>query len=184
MENPLNFDLYESTELIIDNSNDNMTILLLGILISIIITSMFVKNRQANKLLNWITGTFQEDRDLYSITKMPSAEEEEESVEVVECVVCLCRVIRGEKYKILPNCNHGFHSHCIDSWLKSHSTCPLCRSSVTSISYCNITNRDIITFDVLLSNFVRVADHFRAWLVNPISPSMESGLGQNCLSFI
>ncbi|EYU21264.1 hypothetical protein MIMGU_mgv1a020651mg, partial [Erythranthe guttata] len=74
-------------------------------------------------------------------------EEEEESVEVVECVVCLCRVIRGEKYKILPNCNHGFHSHCIDSWLKRHSTCPLCRSSVTSISYCNITNRDIITFD-------------------------------------
>jgi len=28
---------------------------------------------------------------------------------------------------VLPQCGHGFHVSCIDTWLGSHSSCPSCR---------------------------------------------------------
>uniref|UniRef100_A0A803ND14 RING-type E3 ubiquitin transferase n=1 Tax=Chenopodium quinoa TaxID=63459 RepID=A0A803ND14_CHEQI len=50
----------------------------------------------------------------------------------LECAVCLSEVSEGEKARLLPKCNHGFHVECIDMWFQSHSTCPLCRDSVIS----------------------------------------------------
>ncbi|CAJ1978848.1 unnamed protein product [Sphenostylis stenocarpa] len=47
-----------------------------------------------------------------------------------ECVVCLNALEGEEKVKLLPNCKHFFHISCIDTWLGSHSTCPLCRAEV------------------------------------------------------
>ncbi|XP_074266270.1 RING-H2 finger protein ATL3-like [Silene latifolia] len=52
--------------------------------------------------------------------------------EGLECSVCLSEISQGEKVRVLPICNHGFHLECIDMWFKSHSTCPLCRSSLNS----------------------------------------------------
>nr|GMC53892.1 RING-H2 finger protein ATL60-like [Ipomoea batatas] len=42
-----------------------------------------------------------------------------------------CHVSEGEKARLLPKCNHGFHVDCIDMWFHSHSTCPLCRNPVS-----------------------------------------------------
>ncbi|KAJ0983744.1 hypothetical protein J5N97_002100 [Dioscorea zingiberensis] len=53
------------------------------------------------------------------------------SSEGVECAVCLSEMREGEKARLLPQCKHGFHLVCIDVWLRSHSTCPLCRTAVT-----------------------------------------------------
>ncbi|KAJ0695022.1 putative transcription factor C2H2 family [Helianthus annuus] len=47
-----------------------------------------------------------------------------------ECVICLGDFSKGERVKILPKCNHGFHVRCIDKWLRSHSSCPTCRHSL------------------------------------------------------
>src|ERR1044072_249826 len=44
-----------------------------------------------------------------------------------ECVICISEFTEGEKVRILPKCNHGFHVCCIDKWLSSHSSCPKCR---------------------------------------------------------
>ncbi|KAI3955598.1 hypothetical protein MKW92_044915 [Papaver armeniacum] len=44
-----------------------------------------------------------------------------------ECVICISEFSPGEKIRILPKCNHGFHTKCIDKWLSSHSPCPTCR---------------------------------------------------------
>lgn len=52
--------------------------------------------------------------------------------EGLECSVCLCELADGEKARLLPKCNHGFHLECIDMWFHSHSTCPLCRCMVSS----------------------------------------------------
>ncbi|XP_056160593.1 E3 ubiquitin-protein ligase Os04g0590900-like [Syzygium oleosum] len=46
------------------------------------------------------------------------------------CSVCLGEFQEDESIRLLPKCTHGFHVPCIDTWLKSHSNCPLCRSDV------------------------------------------------------
>ncbi|CAN1349213.1 RING-H2 finger protein ATL78 [Linum perenne] len=45
----------------------------------------------------------------------------------VDCVICLSEFATGDRVKILPKCNHGFHVKCVDKWLGSHSSCPTCR---------------------------------------------------------
>jgi E3 ubiquitin-protein ligase ATL41 len=46
---------------------------------------------------------------------------------IVECAVCLSLLQDEEMMRLLPNCKHSFHVGCIDKWLASHSTCPICR---------------------------------------------------------
>ncbi|XAR63330.1 hypothetical protein NMG60_11023235 [Bertholletia excelsa] len=57
---------------------------------------------------------------------------EDRLIEGTECAVCLGEFREGEGLRLLPNCTHAFHLPCIDTWLKSHSNCPLCRSDVLS----------------------------------------------------
>ncbi|XVE71743.1 hypothetical protein DITRI_Ditri10aG0176400 [Diplodiscus trichospermus] len=47
-----------------------------------------------------------------------------------DCAVCLCEFEPEDKLRLLPKCSHAFHVECIDTWLLSHSTCPLCRASL------------------------------------------------------
>ncbi|XP_032671254.1 RING finger protein 44 isoform X2 [Odontomachus brunneus] len=42
------------------------------------------------------------------------------------CVVCMCDFEALQSLRVLP-CSHEFHSKCIDKWLKSNRTCPICR---------------------------------------------------------
>lgn len=49
-----------------------------------------------------------------------------------DCAVCLCEFEPEDKLRLLPKCSHAFHMECIDTWLLSHSTCPLCRASLLS----------------------------------------------------
>lgn len=49
------------------------------------------------------------------------------SKEGLECAVCLAKFEDIEILRLLPQCKHAFHIECIDRWLESHSSCPLCR---------------------------------------------------------
>ncbi|KAD7479126.1 hypothetical protein E3N88_02262 [Mikania micrantha] len=44
-----------------------------------------------------------------------------------ECAICLAEYADGDEIRELPQCGHGFHVGCIDTWLSSHSSCPSCR---------------------------------------------------------
>lgn len=44
------------------------------------------------------------------------------------CAVCLCDFTEAEEVRVLPECLHLFHVACVDTWLNSHSSCPLCRA--------------------------------------------------------
>lgn len=44
-----------------------------------------------------------------------------------DCAICLSDFAAGDRVRVLPKCNHGFHVRCIDKWLSSHSSCPTCR---------------------------------------------------------
>lgn len=48
----------------------------------------------------------------------------------LECAVCLCEFENDDTLRLLPRCNHAFHPDCIDSWLKDHTTCPVCRANL------------------------------------------------------
>ncbi|KAF5729585.1 putative RING/U-box superfamily protein [Tripterygium wilfordii] len=44
------------------------------------------------------------------------------------CAVCLSEFEDGEELRTLPECLHSYHAECIDMWLASHSSCPMCRT--------------------------------------------------------
>ncbi|KAH7277734.1 hypothetical protein KP509_38G004700 [Ceratopteris richardii] len=50
--------------------------------------------------------------------------------EGADCAICLCEFEEEDVLRLLPSCGHAFHTECIDTWLFSHSTCPLCRMIV------------------------------------------------------
>ncbi|XWS74987.1 hypothetical protein CRYUN_Cryun01aG0046100 [Craigia yunnanensis] len=47
------------------------------------------------------------------------------------CAVCLSQFEEGEELRTLPECLHSYHAPCIDMWLYSHSSCPMCRTDAT-----------------------------------------------------
>ncbi|KAJ9536951.1 hypothetical protein OSB04_029684 [Centaurea solstitialis] len=51
-------------------------------------------------------------------------------VSCTDCSVCLGEFQEDESIRVLPKCSHAFHVYCIDTWLKTHLNCPLCRAKV------------------------------------------------------
>jgi E3 ubiquitin-protein ligase ATL7/58/59 len=50
------------------------------------------------------------------------------------CSICLGKYKAGEVLRRLP-CLHSFHQPCIDAWMASDSTCPICRLSLLPPHY-------------------------------------------------
>ena len=50
--------------------------------------------------------------------------------EELTCAVCLSEFQDSDILRLLPDCCHVCHPHCIAPWLASHVTCPVCRASL------------------------------------------------------
>ncbi|URE06833.1 E3 ubiquitin-protein ligase [Musa troglodytarum] len=50
----------------------------------------------------------------------------------LECAVCISEFADDEALRLLPGCCHVFHPDCIDAWLASHITCPVCRTDIAA----------------------------------------------------
>ncbi|KAK7290373.1 hypothetical protein RIF29_04752 [Crotalaria pallida] len=61
-----------------------------------------------------------------------------------DCAVCLSEFQEGESGRLLPRCNHAFHTDCIDMWFHSHATCPLCRAPVEMEIKADKSSKDIV----------------------------------------
>ena len=46
-----------------------------------------------------------------------------------QCCICLEDFSQGDGRTSLP-CLHGFHTDCVNKWLQSNGSCPICKSSV------------------------------------------------------
>lgn len=44
------------------------------------------------------------------------------------CSICLSDYKDSEVLRVIPDCGHMFHAVCIDQWLRTHATCPVCRT--------------------------------------------------------
>jgi len=67
-------------------------------------------------------------RVLDALPLVPFKPDEADDDEPV-CCVCLDTLHRGDLLRRLP-CKHEFHGDCVDPWLKSNTTCPLCKDDV------------------------------------------------------
>ncbi|GJN14155.1 hypothetical protein PR202_gb00941 [Eleusine coracana subsp. coracana] len=52
----------------------------------------------------------------------------------MECAICIAEFADGEQGRLLPRCGHRFHARCVDTWFRSHATCPLCRDTVLHVA--------------------------------------------------
>lgn len=50
----------------------------------------------------------------------------------LECAICLVEFRSIDVLRLLTTCCHVFHQECIDLWLESHRTCPVCRRNLNS----------------------------------------------------
>ena len=48
-----------------------------------------------------------------------------------ECIVCMENFKRGDVRRTLPCLHSDFHSECVDRWLQSNKTCPICKHQIT-----------------------------------------------------
>lgn len=71
-----------------------------------------------------------------------------------DCAICLTEFDSGDEIRVLPQCGHGFHVTCIDTWFGSHSSCPSCRQILVAAPRCKkcgelpsdlLENRVIVT---------------------------------------
>lgn len=47
----------------------------------------------------------------------------------VTCPICLSDYHAKDTLRYIPQCQHCFHSHCVDEWLRLRGSCPICRTS-------------------------------------------------------
>ncbi|KAK3154939.1 hypothetical protein QOZ80_2BG0196860 [Eleusine coracana subsp. coracana] len=71
------------------------------------------------------TVTYVSDRSSKASTAEGGAAADEEEAD--ECAICLAEFEDGQAMRVLPQCGHAFHAACVDTWLRSHSSCPSCR---------------------------------------------------------
>ncbi|XP_059651738.1 RING-H2 finger protein ATL51-like [Cornus florida] len=87
-------------------------------------------NRDQANPDQWQVASAGLDETLIKSIKVCKYKKGEGLVEGSECAVCLSEFQEDDSLRLLPKCSHAFHLPCIDTWLKSHSNCPLCRSNV------------------------------------------------------
>ncbi|GJN38097.1 hypothetical protein PR202_gb27109 [Eleusine coracana subsp. coracana] len=66
---------------------------------------------------------------LPSFPYRPSAGAEAEA----ECAVCLYGLDEDQMVREIPGCKHVFHQECIDVWLASRASCPVCRAKAEPV---------------------------------------------------
>ncbi|KAK4599200.1 hypothetical protein RGQ29_009309 [Quercus rubra] len=78
----------------------------------------------------WFITTVGLQQSIISSIAVCKYKKDEGLIEGTECSVCLNEFHEDEMLRLLPKCSHAFHIRCIDTWLRSHTNCPLCRANI------------------------------------------------------
>ncbi|XP_023544216.1 E3 ubiquitin-protein ligase RING1-like [Cucurbita pepo subsp. pepo] len=82
----------------------------------------------------WYINTVGLQQSIIDSITMFKYRKDEKLIEGSDCSICLGEFQDDESLRLLPKCSHAFHVPCIDTWLRSHKNCPLCRAPVLSNS--------------------------------------------------
>lgn len=88
-----------------------------------------------------------------------------------DCAICLSPFEPKDQLRHLPLCCHAFHADCIELWLVSNQTCPLCRSPLNA-------SEDTATATVSLAADIGHDGGSRSWLRD-----LSSGISSRAMSF-
>ncbi|KAK7317763.1 hypothetical protein RJT34_02257 [Clitoria ternatea] len=69
----------------------------------------------------------------------------------LECAICLLEFEDDDMLRLLTLCCHVFHQDCIDLWLSSHKTCPVCRRDLDTPTDNTQKTRDAVEEGVVSS---------------------------------
>ncbi|TKY56290.1 RING-H2 finger protein ATL54 [Spatholobus suberectus] len=94
-------------------------------------TEEFLNENQVDHPV-WLIATVGLQQSIINSIAVCKYKKDEGLVEGTECSVCLNEFREEETLRLLPKCNHAFHIPCIDTWLRSHTNCPLCRAGIVS----------------------------------------------------
>ncbi|CAK9179820.1 unnamed protein product [Ilex paraguariensis] len=142
----------------------------------------FAKSLRSPALLQFNSHHQYHDTVETTMVGEETIKEEDGLEEVRYCVVCLCQVCSGDRYRLLPQCNHKFHVHCIDTWLETHSTCPLCRSTIpkTSVPPRPLQQHHYSSINGLLCYPFSLFENMFKWLAKPPNPGLMSAVCEHC----
>ncbi|OMP00805.1 Zinc finger, RING-type [Corchorus olitorius] len=74
------------------------------------------------------TASLLDSLPIFTFSSITRRSNNNESTISGDCAVCLSKFEPHDQLRLLPLCCHAFHANCIDAWLVSNQTCPLCRS--------------------------------------------------------
>ncbi|KAK9062220.1 hypothetical protein SSX86_019406 [Deinandra increscens subsp. villosa] len=80
----------------------------------------------------WLINTVGLDQSQIESIHVFKYKRDDKLIEGTDCSVCLSEFEEDERLRLLPKCSHAFHVPCIDTWLRSHKNCPLCRAPIFS----------------------------------------------------
>ncbi|KFK41655.1 hypothetical protein AALP_AA2G155700 [Arabis alpina] len=121
--------IYQPSQNSSSSSSGAITIITVtGAALAILLTGFFLVAKFVSKSVNRVNN--RPERDNYSVDEEFQDREQEE----VDHPIWFIRTTDDESLRLLPKCNHAFHISCIDTWLRSHTNCPLCRAGIAMIS--------------------------------------------------
>jgi len=94
-------------------------------------------SRLSFETINLNTTIFLYESPLSTTSNLNSttADEEEEDVhQHEECTICRSPLQEHDICRQINQCQHSFHQQCLDTWFNRHTTCPICRSILSSSS--------------------------------------------------
>ncbi|KAF7137527.1 hypothetical protein RHSIM_Rhsim07G0206700 [Rhododendron simsii] len=87
-------------------------------------------NRRRRRLFRRLACTGLDPSIIDALPTFVYSEVKKDGMISLECAVCLSEFENAETLRLLPRCYHVFHPDCIEAWLSTHVTCPVCRSNL------------------------------------------------------
>ncbi|KAL7202097.1 hypothetical protein ACSBR1_033719 [Camellia fascicularis] len=76
-----------------------------------------------------LPSTYPKGLDPSAVRSLPLISYRGDAKHPIDCAICLSEFEERDGVKLIPYCRYVFHAECIDTWLCSHVSCPLCRST-------------------------------------------------------